>query len=98
MAKPEYLVEFCGLIATGRVVHRDTDGEESSDVNNVTLICIGTDNGVYVDLIMKGNKGHLLGYVAVKGTATTTDSRLCEHLEVDTIRGVSLKQLLDSRV
>ena len=98
MAKPEYCVEFCGLIATGRVVHRDTDGEESADngQSTVTMMCIGVENGSYIDLIVHGDRGALLGYVAVAGTAVTKQSEITESLEVKTIRGVSLRMLMES--
>ena len=97
MAKPEYCVEFCGLIATGRVVHRDTDGEESADngQSTVTMMCIGVENGSYIDLIVHGDRGALLGYVAVAGTAVTKQSEITESLEVKSIRGVSLRMLME---
>jgi len=97
MAKPEYCVEFCGLIATGRVVHRDTEGEESADngKTTVTMLCIGVENGSYIDLIVHGDRGSLLGYVAVAGTAVTKQAEITESLEVKSIRGVSLRTLME---
>lgn len=98
MTKPEYCVEFCGLIATGRVVHKDTEGEESegSGKSTVTMLCIGTENGSYIDLIVHGDRGSLLGYVAVAGTAMTKQAEITESLEVKSIRGVSLRTLMES--
>jgi len=97
MAKPEYCVEFCGLIAMGRVVHRDTEGEESdgNGKSTLTMICIGVENGSYIDLIAHGDRGSLLGYVAVAGTAITKQAELTESLEVKSIRGVSLRMLME---
>jgi len=90
----EYNVEFCGLIATGRVVRKDTDGEESvgSGSTTITFLCIGYDNGKFLDLIIPGARGYLLSNIAVSGTAIAKKAD-AESLEVKTIRGVSLRSL-----
>ena len=95
-AAPEYDVSFRGLIATGRVVRCETDGEEAMSTAGhcVTFICIGYDNGKFMDLIIHGAKGHLLGYTAVEGKAKTKRPDSDEALEVTSIKGVSLRQLL----
>jgi error-prone DNA polymerase len=91
---PEYTVHFCGLIATGRVVRCDTDGEESADVkHSVTMLCIGYDNGKFLDLIIQGTKGHLLGYAAVEGKGKCRRPDSEDHIEVTSIKGVSLRAL-----
>jgi hypothetical protein len=87
----EYVVHFRGLIATGRIVHNDKEGEESMGVQNtVTFLCIGVDNGIFLDLVIHGNKRHLLGYALVEGKGKIrreTD----ESVEVSSIRGVPLR-------
>lgn len=94
LAEPEYLVHFCGLIATGRVVRCETDGEESMATSHcITFICIGYENGKYMDLVIHGAKGHLLGYAAVMGVARTKQPESEDALEVQSIRGVSLRTL-----
>jgi hypothetical protein len=95
-ASPEYDVSFRGLIATGRVVRCETDGEEamSSAGHCVTFICIGYDNGKFMDLIIHGAKGHLLGYTAVEGKGKTKRPDSDDALEVTSIKGVSLRHLL----
>jgi hypothetical protein len=88
----EYSVEFTGLIACGRVVYSEVDGEESAQ-SNVTFLCVGYDNGKYMDLIVHGKKGWLLGYAAVTGTAKTRHPDRDDGLEVVSIKGVGLKTL-----
>lgn len=95
--RPEYEVNFRGLIATGRVVRCETDGEEGiTEAANhcVTFLCIGYDNGKFMDLIIHGAKGFLLGFTAVEGKAKTKRPDSDEALEVISIKGVSLKSLL----
>lgn len=93
-ADPEYTVHFCGLIATGRVVRCDTDGDESTDVkHSVTMLCIGYDNGKFLDLVIHGAKGHLLGYAAVEGKGKCRRPDSEDHIEVTSIKGVSLRTL-----
>lgn len=92
-AEEEYVVHFCGLIATGRVVHSDKEGEESVAVQTtVTFICIGVDNGVFLDLIIHGNRHSLLGYAAVEGKGKMRRKN-DESVEVTSIKGISLTKL-----
>lgn len=96
--EPEYAVDFCGLVATGRVVYKDTDGDESSGASySVTFITIGYENGKYMDLVIQGAKGYLLGFAAVAGTARTRRPDSNGSLDVKTIRGIPLKDLLEVR-
>jgi hypothetical protein len=92
LEEPEYVVEFCGLVATGRIVRCETDGEESINTGGktITFLCIGYENGQFQDLVVHGAKGYLLGYVAVAGTAVCKKGGESETLQVKTIRGVSL--------
>lgn len=92
MEEKEYLVEFTGLVACGRVVYSEVDGEESAQ-SNVTFLTVGYDNGKYMDLIIHGKKGWLLGFSAVTGTARTRNPDRDDGLEVVSIKGVSLKTL-----
>ena len=95
----ETRIQFCGLIATGRVVYSETDGEESMSTGGKkarTFLCIGVDNGTYVDVAVQGAKGYLLGYVAVSGTAISKRRDGGDFLEIKTIRGVGLKGLASS--
>jgi len=95
LADTEYSVSFRGLIATGRVVRCDTDGEESeSTAHAVTFLCIGYDNNKYLDLVIHGAKYNLLGYIAVEGKGKTTRPLSDDRLEVTSIKGVSLHSLL----
>ena len=90
----EYIVNFRGLIATGRVVHSDKEGEESVAVQNtVTFICIGVDNGIFLDLVVHGNRYNLLGYAAVEGRGKIKRKN-DESVEVTSIKGVSLTTLV----
>lgn len=95
LAEPEYNVAFRGLIATGRVVRCDTDGEESESVAAaVTFLCIGYDNNKYMDLVIHGAKYNLLGYVAVEGKGKTRRPESDDRLEVTSIKGIALNSLL----
>jgi len=94
---PEYKISFCGLIATGRVVRCESEGEETvgeSHTTAVTFLCIGYENGKYLDVMVHGAKGGLLGYAAVEGTAIVRDPEMEEGIEVKMIRGVTLRSLL----
>ena len=97
LAEKEYTIEFCGLIATGRVVRCETDGDESfsgaAGAHAITFISIGYDNGKLMDLVVHGARGYLLGYVAVAGTAISKRAEGDESLEVKSIRGISLRGL-----
>jgi len=73
-------------------VYSEVDGEESAQ-SNVTFLCVGYENGKYMDLIIHGKKGWLLGYAAVTGTAKTRHPDRDDGLEVTTIKGVGLKTL-----
>jgi hypothetical protein len=94
----EYIVEFTGLIACGRVVYSEVDGEESAPQSNVTFLCVGYDNGKYMDLIVHGKKGWLLGFSAVQGTARTRHPDRDDGLEVVSIKGVGLRTLCSAAV
>jgi hypothetical protein len=88
----EYIVSFRGLIACGRVVYSEVDGEESAQ-SNVTFLCVGYDNGKYMDLIAHGKKAWLLGFAAVEGTARTRNPDRDDGLEIVSIKGVGLRTL-----
>jgi hypothetical protein len=89
----EYIVEFTGLIACGRVVYSEVDGEESGPQSNTTFLCVGYDDGKYMDLIIHGKKGWLLGFAAVQGTARTRHPDRDDGLEVVSIKGIGLRTL-----
>jgi len=94
IADTEYLVEFRGLIATGRVVRCDTEGDESASTGGrpMTFLCIGYANGQFMDLVIPGAKGALFGNIAVEGVATQKSGS--DTIEVKQIRGVALRSLL----
>jgi len=96
----EYTVKFCGLIATGRVVRCESDGEESMSPGHakaITFLCIGYENGKYLDLLVHGARGSLLGYTAVEGIAKTRDPDGEEGLEITKIQGVPLHTLVSRK-
>ena len=101
--KTKKILQFCGLIATGRVVYRETDGEESLSGGGkkhgpITFICIGVDNGVYLDLVVQGGRGSLLAYSAIEGCAFIEDDFSLSKLDminIEKVRGVSLRELED---
>ena len=95
---PEYTVNFRGLVATGRVVRCETDGEEavSGAHHCITFLCIGYDNGRFVDLVVHGARGYLLGFAAVEGVAKTRRPDTDEALEVKEIKGISLAALVST--
>jgi hypothetical protein len=91
VTEADTIVSFRGLIATGRVVRSDQDGEESSAVQTaVTFLCIGVDKGSFLDLVVHGNKWSLLGYAAVEGKGRKKH----DSVEVLQIKGVSLRALV----
>jgi error-prone DNA polymerase len=71
-------VRFCGIIACGRIYKRDS---------LLTFITIGTENGVFIDLIISGTHRDLFSWVGVQGTGTIKKEGT---IEVDSIRGASL--------
>jgi DNA polymerase III alpha subunit len=78
-------VKFRGLIATGRVLHRD---------GLVTLLTIGIANQHYIDLVYPDiDYSCLFSYSAVEGIGQYEKKGEVETIEIDTIRGLSLKQL-----
>ena len=95
MEEPEYIVHFCGLIATGRVVRCETDGDESMDTggHTITFLTIGYDNGKLLDMVVQGEKGYLLGFAAVEGKARTRNPDSDDALEVLSIHGMPLHKL-----
>jgi DNA polymerase III alpha subunit len=77
-------VSFRGLIATGRTVQRNG--------SVCTLLCIGIDNEVYVDLVLANKaRNDLFRWMVVEGKGFLREDSLT--VDVETIRGVSLKQL-----
>lgn len=82
-------VRFRGLIATSRVCHRDH--------GIFTLICLGTGNGEFVDIVIaNASRADLFRYVAIEGTGLIREgaSPLLTTIDVQTVRGVSLKRLV----
>lgn len=74
-------VKFCGLIATARILRRD---------KNCTMMTIGCDNSVYLDLVLPGQaRGDLLHYAAVKGEGKLWNGTV----QVSKIQGVPLAAL-----
>jgi error-prone DNA polymerase len=77
-------VHFRGIIATGRVIRRD--------FGVCTLVCIGTGNRQYMDLVLsQKERGDLFSYAVLEGTGTMDKPG---QIDVKSIRGVSLKRLL----
>jgi len=76
----EILATFSGIVATGRVSH------------GMTLICIGVDNGRYVDLIVQGFNPELLSG-AVEGFGVYVPGA-CETVQVENIRRISYERLV----
>jgi DNA polymerase III alpha subunit len=76
----EILASFSGLVATGRISH------------GVTMICIGIDNGRFVDLVVQGTNPELLSG-AVEGLGIYVQG-VCETVHVETIRRCSYDRLL----
>jgi hypothetical protein len=77
-------VSFRGLIATGRTVQRNG--------SVCTLLCIGIDNEVYIDLVLANKaRNDLFRWMVVEGKGFLREDSLT--VDVETIRGVSLKQL-----
>jgi DNA polymerase III alpha subunit len=74
-------VRFRGIIACGRTIAREC--------GNATLICIGTDNNEYVDLVIPDQtRGDLFGYVAIEGKGRITKEAPMLTVEVDKIKGI----------
>lgn len=94
----EHMINFRGLIATGRVVYSDLEGDESAstDAGTITHICIGYDNTKYLDLVIPGAKGYLLHYAALEGHGTICPRQ--NILKITSIRGVTLKDLVSTHV
>lgn len=75
---PKGAVSFCGLIATARILRKD---------RNCTLITVGCDNGVYLDLVLSGQaRGDLLHYAILEGKGTFYN----DTVQVKSIRGIPL--------
>lgn len=78
-------VRFRGLIATGRVLRRD---------GLVTLLTIGIANAHFVDLVIPDvDYGSLFKYTAVEGKGIYERQQGGDTIQVQTIHGISLKQL-----
>ena len=71
---------FCGIVATGRMA------------NGLTMLCIGVDNGRYIDLIVDNCDPSLLGG-AVEGSGLYKNDN-CETVTVDDIRSISYSAML----
>lgn len=87
----KHSVRFRGLIATSRVCHRDH--------GIFTLLCIGVGNGEFVDLVIANeSRADLFRYAAIEGTGLIREgaSPLLQTIDVQTIRGVSMKRMLAS--
>ncbi len=82
----QQLVRFRGLVATGRVVHRNG--------NTCTLLCIGVDNREFIDCVIPKKQRHdLFQWRLVEGTGLLKSS----GIECSSIRGVSLQSLQPKR-
>lgn len=78
-------VRFRGLIATGRVLRRD---------GLVTLLTIGVANQRYIDLVFPDvDCSSVFAYTAVEGKGLYEKRGLIETIQIETIHGVSLKDL-----
>jgi error-prone DNA polymerase len=75
-------VLFCGPIASGRVTE--------ATGNTLTVISIGVANERYVDLVIDGKRGDLLGWFALKGCGILTQRGCIETITVENIHGVSM--------
>jgi DNA polymerase III alpha subunit len=76
-------VRFCGVIATGRTVVRDS--------SKCTLLCVGVANGVFYDLVIADTlRGDLFRWAVVEGKGTLRDTGA---IDVTSIHGRSLKSL-----
>lgn len=79
-------VHFRGPIASGRVIRRD--------FGVATLLCIGTANRQYMDLVISQKERHdVFSYALVEGTGTMEKPG---QIDVKSIRGCSLKRLLNA--
>jgi error-prone DNA polymerase len=75
---------FCGLIATARILRKDRP---------CTLITLGCDNKVYIDLVIAGHaRGDLLHYAVLEGYGQMYG----DSIQVAKIRGIPLSQLNSS--
>jgi len=82
-------IRFRGLIATGRVLHRD---------GLATLLTIGVGNSQFVDLVYPDvDYSCLFSYVAVEGKGMYEKRGGIETIHVDSIHGVSLQTLRSGR-
>jgi DNA polymerase III alpha subunit len=81
-------VSFCGVIATGRTIHRDG--------KVCTLLCIGVENGVFYDIVLGDvARNDLFKWAVVEGKGFLRESHQTSgSIDVETIRGRSTKSLL----
>lgn len=79
----EILATFNGLVATGRISH------------GLTLLCIGVDNGRYIDLVVQTISPELLSG-AVEGFGTYVPGSACETIHVENIRRISYERLMEA--
>ena len=103
--KKKYLIRFCGLVATGRVVYSSIDSGSDNEVLSlskthkkaITFLCIGYDNDKYIDVIVHGARNYLLGYSVVSGICYSETDNLnsIELFECSKIKGLSYKSLLE---
>ena len=82
-------VQFCGPIACGRV-----SGRDFKDPHPVTLIAIGVANGKYVDIVVEGDRGDLLGHFAIAGVGIWSARGPIETIVAERIHGCSAASLL----
>jgi error-prone DNA polymerase len=71
---------FCGLVATGRMTH------------GLTLLCIGVENGRYIDLVVD-NCDPALFAAGVEGIGVYKNDN-CESIAVDSIRPISYSTMI----
>jgi DNA polymerase III alpha subunit len=83
------MVRFCGVIASSRVVSRNG--------NTCTMLCIGVENGSYIDIVIPNeSRSDLFRYGAVEGHGILkeTSSKILVSVEVKKIKGRSIQSLL----
>jgi error-prone DNA polymerase len=79
--------KFKGIIACGRCISRDW--------GDATLICIGTANNEYYDLVIpEKSKGALFSFAALEGTGILVKGKH-NTIEVTKIHGVAIKSLVN---
>ena len=86
-AQNQTQVRFRGIIATGRILRRD---------GLVTLLTIGVENKRYIDIVLPDvARNDLFRFTLVEGTGLYEKKGRAESIQVQTIRGLSLTNLLE---